>query len=814
MIFFYSSLIFITGFLFLGFGFLVYTRNRRSLGNKTYAVLSLSFAVWVMSWFAMLLTKNNTGVAIFFAKLLNFGALWIPILYLHWVFATLSLVSKKKMALIIGYLITCFFALFSFSGLYISGVHPVLFFDYWPTPGPLYFFFIIFGYASLVGTGLFYLVSNLPKVESNKKNQIIYMLLGSLAGFGGGAVNFIFMYSFDDFTNLSVLYTGAVLLAISPLIFAYAAVRYRFMNVRTLLSKSILYVLLIVVVSSVFTLTAFFVGETLQASGRYSRFLVFMCVSLVVVIGIDPLKKLLAKISDDIFFKDKINYPAVLRTVSTIIAREIDLEKLLSELRNALQTSLKIKAIDILVKTDSEFKSFAIAGKSMPDNAGLVAYLRATKDIIITDELYQRTFDMAEGEEKHKRQEVVDELERQGVEFCVPVYLEAELQALLILGQKQSGDIYGKEEIEFFSNLASQVAVAIEKAQLYQSISEFNLDLQNKISAAKKELESRNMELREANDHLQMLDKAKSEFLSIASHQLRTPISAIKGYLSMMLEGDFGKVPDNQRKIIDNLFESASRLARLINIFLNVSRIESGRFKLDKILVNPDTLVTSVMQELGNQAKLKGLKLTFKPSKNEIQYYMDSDKIREVILNLIDNAIKYTPKGSIAVETSIEGKQYHFKSVDTGVGIRPEEVKSLFQKFVRATGISQVNTQGSGLGLYIAQRVIAEHGGKIWAESDGLEKGSRFHFIIPLVSTPPPPEPVKPGAAPTPSPTSVASAIVAPPTETLPTLPPPPVTAAPVVATKATAAVPAPVKKAPVVKSVPPAKKEMKPKKK
>jgi len=139
------------------------------------------------------------------------------------------------------------------------------------------------------------------------------------------------------------------------------------------------------------------------------------------------------------------------------------------------------------------------------------------------------------------------------------------------------------------------------------------------------------------------------------------------------------------------------------------------------------------LKELDAQAKNKKLGLTFKPASNAQKIYVDPDKVREVILNLVDNAIKYTPKGKVELETYIKDKAFHFVIKDTGLGIRQSEVKSLFKKFVRGTGIAQVNTQGSGLGLYIAQRVVGEHGGKIWAESDGLEKGSTFHFYLPII---------------------------------------------------------------------------------
>ncbi|MDP2812443.1 MAG: HAMP domain-containing sensor histidine kinase, partial [bacterium] len=253
-----------------------------------------------------------------------------------------------------------------------------------------------------------------------------------------------------------------------------------------------------------------------------------------------------------------------------------------------------------------------------------------------------------------------------------------------------------------------------------------NLRLYNFLQKANRDLQDANMRLRE-------LDKAKSEFLSIASHQLRTPISALKGYLSMMLDGDYGKLPDNIKQVIANLFESASRLARLINIFLNVSRIESGRFKLEKKPLQINELIDSVLLELANQAQQKGLKLEYKKAKKAPPIISaDGDKLREVILNLVDNSIKYTPTGKIEILLEHDDKELIFKVKDTGIGIDPDEAKTLFRKFVRGSGVAQIHTGGSGLGLFIAQKIIKEHGGNIWVESEGKGKGSTFQFVLPI----------------------------------------------------------------------------------
>jgi len=722
-------LIFFSGILNLGLGLLVLFRNRSRKNSFFVFFVFISVILialdFIFRFYPSLLILKSAYVA----ALLVSGAalLWI-----------LEYRSYKKNVFKLALFSPVFILapLTFVDGLVVTGLQELTVLGFKATLGPLFSVYsAVIGLYLLITFGI--LVSSMRKARGVERLQLLYILIG-LCGYGSAAIFFtLILPTFLNIYEFTSLDGPSSFIFIAMTTFAIA--KYRLLNIRGILARSILYFLLISLVSSIFAFTFFFTAEVIDVPGRYGRMSILVVVSLIVVIALDPLKRLLSRITDDIFYKDRIDYQSVLREISIIIAREIDLEILLTTLKDALRSKLKLKAADILVKRNHGFTSLATdksARKAMHSDNPLIEYIYDKKELIITDEFYRQTYDMPEGDERHKKQQVLDELERQGIEFCLPVVLEGDLKALIILGQKQSGDIYGNEEVRFFNNLAPQIAVALEKAQLYESIGEFNLKLQDKINRATQKLKDQTVELQDANAHLKQLDTAKSEFLSIASHQLRTPVSALKGYLSMMLEGDFGTVEPKQRQVLADLFESAARLARLINIFLNVSRIESGRFKLDKTMTDVNALVDSVMKELSGQAVSKGITITFVRDQKLPQLYADSDKIREVVLNIVDNAIKYTPHGKIDIKTFKENGAIHFTSTDTGIGIRPEEANSLFRKFVRGTGIAQVNTQGSGLGLYIAHRVVSEHGGRIWVESKGLGEGSTFHFTVPIVKKP------------------------------------------------------------------------------
>ncbi len=239
---------------------------------------------------------------------------------------------------------------------------------------------------------------------------------------------------------------------------------------------------------------------------------------------------------------------------------------------------------------------------------------------------------------------------------------------------------------------------------------------------------------------LAKLDRLKNEFLSVASHQLRAPLTAIKGYVANISENAYGEVPSYLYEPLAVVQESARIMATSIEDYLNVSRIEQGRMKYDISTFNVTTLARRAAEEMKPVANNKKIELTFIES-SDVFVKADFGKIKQVFSNLIDNAIKYTENGDVTVSVGVSGKMVRFMTEDTGIGISAEEIGKLFEKFTRARDANKVNTTGTGLGLYVAKNLVEGQGGKIWVESDGIGKGSRFIVELPLVSEPTAPTP-------------------------------------------------------------------------
>lgn len=247
------------------------------------------------------------------------------------------------------------------------------------------------------------------------------------------------------------------------------------------------------------------------------------------------------------------------------------------------------------------------------------------------------------------------------------------------------------------------------------------------------DLEHANTQLENANNRLKELDQMKSEFLSIASHQLRAPITAVRGYAANINEGEYGKVPKHLKEPLETVQESARLMAQSIEDYLNISRIEQGRMKYEKSNFDFVDLGKKVVTELSPIAEKKKLKLSIEESAGQVTVNADIGKIKQVLTDLIDNAIKYTQKGSISVHIEKKDAVARLTISDTGVGIAPEEIGQLFEKFKRTRDANKVNTTGTGLGLYVAKQLVEGNNGKIWVESDGLGKGSRFIVELPAI---------------------------------------------------------------------------------
>ena len=310
--------------------------------------------------------------------------------------------------------------------------------------------------------------------------------------------------------------------------------------------------------------------------------------------------------------------------------------------------------------------------------------------------------------------------------------IAAEILAALVSGMALL-DVFLVETFDqrIYKSVAFVIVAVLSTFMVRSVINEVN---------RKEELQRLSDKLAVANDKLRELDTAKTDFLSMASHQLRTPLTAAKGYLSLFLDGDYGEMSPTQKDTLNKLYANNDRMAQLIEDLLNITRIESGRMEFSFSKCRIEDICREVVDSLMLKAKGLGLYLNYETPKELLPELMiDGPKVREVISNIVDNAVKYTPSGGVTVKVEVRPKGKDESSnyvrvtvTDTGIGIPATELPYLFAKFSRGKDLSRLNTGGTGLGLYVAKNMIESNGGKIWVESDGEGKGSQFIVEIPV----------------------------------------------------------------------------------
>lgn len=264
-------------------------------------------------------------------------------------------------------------------------------------------------------------------------------------------------------------------------------------------------------------------------------------------------------------------------------------------------------------------------------------------------------------------------------------------------------------------------------------------------------LDNANQELKITNNKLIELDKAKADFIGLANHQLKHAPTTIKSFMSMLLEGDYGQVPESQIKVLKNVNDANERQIHLANDLLEIIKMESNKVQLDFQKQRIEDVCQGVFDNLSATAKEKNLQLSYEKPKQALpEVLFDKSKVFEAIFNFVDNAVKYTPKGSITIKTEfapssnykpqnsddadkkpIQGSVVRVIVSDTGSGISKEHLGQLFAKFSRKD-TAKLNSGGTGLGLYLVKLMIEAHGGRTWAESEGEGKGSRFIMELPV----------------------------------------------------------------------------------
>lgn len=693
-------------------GLFTYFKNYKSATNKLFFLFTLSIAGYIIFNY-LALHQDNDELTLFWIRMIISIAVVINLLF----FLLVVTFPKTKLQLNPKvFLATIVFTFFMIpviqSPLIFKAVNP---FTTQPVPGMAFPLFLLQTIVFL-GGGFVDLLKKLKKAIGVEKNQLKFFLLGTIFMFVSILITNLFLvivFKTTNFVGLLPIYTLVFLSCIS-----YAIVKHRFLDINLLVARAVAYTVVILMIGGFYSFAIFVVGSLIFGFElSWAQFIINGAITILVAFTFQPLRRSIESITDKIFYKGYYNAQDLLKSLSTVMSTTIELDFLTTKVLQKVLAEIRIEKGTFVVLAKRGGKSDYLQFRGNNNDPLLewekIDRLLLTQKPLVFDEL--------------EESDVKTIMRDHGISLVLPLVVRNEKIGLLILGSKASGDIYSSDDLKVLEILASEISVAIQNALAFEEIKLFTLTLQDRVNKATKEL-------RDANEKLQQLDKLKDEFVSLASHELRTPMTAIKSYLWMTLEEKGGPITEKQKFYLERAYVSNNRLIKLVNDMLNVSRIESGRMTLDITHVNLLKLAEEIAGELTPRSNEVGVKIIVSHLDNAFSEALcDPDKIREVFYNLIGNSLKFTPSGgTITISFHKNGSMIETYVKDTGRGIAYEDMKKLFQKFqiVGNEYLRKQNTQGTGLGLYISKSLIEMQGGKMWVESDGENKGSTFSFSL------------------------------------------------------------------------------------
>lgn len=719
--------------LTLVMGYFVWSRKSRDLVNISFGLACLNIIGWGVGILIFRLYQD-LDVVLFWGRFIHFLAFLIPVFLITMVISyPLGRIVYPKIIVPVLIMLSIFSLFLSFHPEFING----LTFAIDGTRGLDYhYLFYIYAGALVILFNLLFVYTYFKFIKSNGiyRNQYRYMLIGILISSVLGMVMNLILVGLGNFRYN---WLGPVSPVIMLLFMAYAIVAHRLFDIRVIIKRTVVFAGLSAFVLGTY-IVIIFTAATLAGTGGQAalaskQLIPNLLAALAIAVGFEPLRRWMTVRTDKWLFKGEYTPEEVLRSLSDTLANVIDLVEALDGMMQLVVKSMRLhRAVAFIVQPGENEGEYELKRAVQVNMASKASQLQlAPKDAllqyfiqsrvnkapltpVVTEELI-RAFDEGsiKGERAQLAADLISRLEQFGAAVALPLFLTRQqpvpsapgsptryrdvesLVGVLLLGEKKSGDAFTDQDLKLLEILSNQTAAAVEKARFFEE------------------------------------DQLKSEFVSIASHELLTPTAAMEGYLSMILEEDMGKVDDKARGYLEKVFAESKRLASLVKDLLNVSRIERGKIVVNLQPVELAPLIETTIENLQIKAKERGLKLTFDAPKSLPKVMADPEKLTEVVMNIAGNGLKYTAEGTVTVSAEVKGNQVLIHTKDSGIGMKPADIQHLFTKFFRASNSDQTGQTGTGLGLYISKHVIELMGGTMGVTSE-IGKGSTFTFSLPI----------------------------------------------------------------------------------
>ena len=706
----------IAGVMSLVFGVMVVANQPHQPATRFFFVLTVGIALWALGIAAFLAT-NVLVAALIYLRIYYIGAALIAV-------AMISVAAHIGSRRTMKWLPATAWVLFSIVAAVIVVrvdwliaqvvvdehtvvIHPIGYFIYMA-------YFILLFLAALV----------ILAYQARRRSALLVRsqlwLISHAYGIAGG-VGMVFNLLLPAVGRYDLIWAGPLSTFIFIPLAYLTIVKHRLFGLKDAAVRTIAYAMLLSLLAIVYYAATYIISAIVSALSGHDIGGIpgFWGVLAALFLGFlfQPTKQFFARLTDKLFYRQDYTIESFINEIGQILLHTMGLRLLTTRLAACLTRLLKARQVIFAVYDDGRFRIFGSRGHTRPpqvDLTGLAVQhqIEQLDDVAVVESL----------PEQLRRT-----MKLQKLAIVMTLSLQEDIVGFVLIGESQKNN-YVERDLSMLRAVRGELAIAIKNAQSMEEVNELNAELQQRVEAA-------TQELRMSNQQLQRLDEAKNEFISMASHQLRTPLTSIKGYLDMLLQGDLGPVRPTQKAVLREAFSSSERMVQLINDFLSISRLQTGTFTMNRQLANLGDIVQSEMALLKIVAKQHNITLSVHIDDDVPTLPIDAEKLRQVIMNMIDNAIFYSKeRTTVKVSLCCDTREVVFTVEDQGIGVPKAEQSGVFGKFFRASNARKRRPDGTGVGLFLARKVVLEHGGAMIFTSKE-NKGSTFGFRLPLDRT-------------------------------------------------------------------------------
>jgi signal transduction histidine kinase/ActR/RegA family two-component response regulator len=689
--------------------------NGRNHGrNRAFARLAAALALWSFAAAGLRWSEAPT-TALAWEQLLHLGVLAIPAFLVDYV-GLMAGHTRRPPIVIAGYVLAVLLAATVPTPWFMTGVVDTPW-GYAPAPGPVYTAFIVY-FGAFMLLALFLVARASVRTPSTfRRNRLRLVLIGVSVSLIGGAIDFArFLVGFEWLYPVGIPASAVFAVAVG-----IAIVRYRLMNVGLVVKRGLLYALTWAAVAPALLLTLELVDDLIPSlhagDGAVSRRATVLTVVTALMLAL-PLMRKLEELLNRLMFHRQHAISEALVALNRELTSILDVPRLAATLTSGLVRRIPVAHASLHVPA-GDGGAFTCLSRSTSDDCvetvddvprDVALWLRATRRVLVVDEIACET--TADGPDAV----AVQALERRGVALVVPITLDDEVAAILVIGDKLSGEVFDPAEIALIEMLAARAAIALRNARLYQ-----HLETQMQELQATRDLYGR----------AQQAGRAKEQFLAVLAHELRNPLGPIVNAVHV-LQVAAGRNPQ-AAPMIATIRRQAQQLARIVDDLLDISRVQLGKIHLSEEPVDVARLAVLCVDTLKTSGKSHGRTVTTHVPVEPLVVAGDAVRLEQVIWNLLDNALKYSPLTSpIEVSVVREDDTAVLRVRDHGIGIAPEMLTSIFDVFTQAdTGLHRAQG-GLGLGLALVRALVEQHRGTVTAQSEGPERGSLFEVRLPV----------------------------------------------------------------------------------